>query len=144
MKTARLCVIALVPLIGCGESKDPGGDAASGRPQSPIVTTVAELIREYRTDAIDADQKYKDKLVEVSGVVALPPEPGATVIDVVGYKGGRGTEFIGQGFVMADFDNKDHHKLDGLKKDQAITVKGACSGRAGMSIILHHCDILTK
>ena len=103
--------------LGVGEeksiTKDVQGQAASYK------VTAVELYKEYDANSVAADQKYKDKVLEVSGKICNIGED----ITGVPYIVLAGDEY-GMTGVQCFFG--DENVVAGLAKDQQITVNGKC------------------
>lgn len=116
------------------ETQEQASDTpAVSEPQEPEYSlTVDQLCGEYEANEIAADEKYEDKVIELTGVVD----------DV-------GTEIMGSGFIMLAGDgfgnqaqcvmvNKD--EAASVTKGQTITLQGKIQGKMGW-VILEECTL---
>ncbi len=100
---------------------------ASSSPEAPaaIKVTAAELMQAYSDNKVKADDTYKDKTVEVSGVVS---EVGKDIMNSP-YVALKTKEMIYT--VQVYFTDEENKKLGDLKKGQSIKAIGKCTGALG-------------
>ena len=93
------------------------------------------LVREYSNNEVAADEKYKGKLLVVSGVI---DKIGKDIADAmyVELKGGGEFELRG---VQCYCD--DSHTLSGLSNGQWVKIRGTCDGLM-MNVQLKECEIV--
>jgi len=118
-----ILVIGILLLSACGE---PAPSPSTTQPAAPAVIEIsaAQLYEEYEANAIAADQKYKDKMLKVTGVVSSIDK------DVLGspyvvLTGGGEYEVWG---VQCTFSSAYEPQLAKLTKGQVVTVTGKCKG----------------
>lgn len=119
-------------IIGQNSEKDePEKKRPQSRSDNQSEQTVShnvsanQLYREYESNEVAADRKYKGKIVVVSGVIR---DIGKDILDnayvVIG----------GEGFldgVQCTFEKPDETSLASLSKGQRVTIKGFVSGKMG-------------
>lgn len=125
------------------QAKPSGTSTPIASPTPEISLTAATLISAYEDNEIAADQRYKDKIVVVTGVIEdfgedlFDDEYIAITYDPVNMDDwsaiGINCRFIDRGF-----DN-----VTRLSKGDAITVRGRNKGDPGFTIVLEECTILT-
>lgn len=103
--------------IGSGVESEP---EISVETSTDVVITAYKLYNDYQSNEIAADQSYKGKVIEVTGVIRdigndLMDEPYITL---------AGDEFIGD--VQCYLKNKSD--AINLSKGQFVKVKGLCDG----------------
>jgi tRNA_anti-like len=142
MRTAPRAVTFLMMLtlaFGCNKPKPP---STPSEPPKPVATlTSDELIAEYQKNEVGADQKYKDKLIEVTGKVAEVKK------DLFGrYFVGLGTAHEGEMFdVMCYLDPSAEADAGKLQKSDTTTIMGLCQGRTGGIVLnLKVCVIVKR
>lgn len=141
-------VIGAIGSIGNDEtdSKQPKPASTSTPRPTPtpeISLTAADLISAYEDNELAADNRYKDKIIVVTGViedfgedffddayVAITYDP--TNMDDWSVLG------INCHFIDSDFD-----KVTRLSKGDVITVRGYNKGDPGFTIVFEECTILT-
>lgn len=104
--------------------------------QTPSYRLSADkLYSEYDANEVAADNKYKGKVVVVSGTIR---DIGKDIIDqayiVIG----------GDGFldgVHCVFTEDQHSSFDRLSKGQNVTVKGEVSGKIMGSVLMNKCTL---
>jgi len=132
-------VLMLSAVVGCNKPKSSSPPAEEPKPVATL--TSDELIAEYQKNEVGADQKYKDKLIEVTGKVAEIKK------DLFGrYFVGLGTAHEGEMFdVMCYLDPSSEADAGKLQKGETATIKGLCQGRTGGIVLtLKVCKIVPK
>jgi hypothetical protein len=98
--------------------------------------TAAALYKEYDDNALAADRKYKEKVLEVAGQIERIDDKGFTA--TVELKTDAEGETVDCKFALDQQNNLVH-----LKPGQHVTIRGKCKGRADDSPTLEKC-ILVK
>jgi tRNA_anti-like len=130
---APLCAV----LIGCNKGKTPAPPEPELKPVASL--TADQMLDEYKKNEVGADQKYKDKFVEISGQVAEIKK------DLLGrYFVGLGTSHEGEMFdVMCYLDASAYDDAGKLKKGDNVKLRGACEGRpGGLTLTFKRCWIV--
>lgn len=143
-------VIVVLYVIGNSASKPSDNiQSTAGQPvkdqtekpkaveESVIKVTALQLYADYEANEVAADAKYKNKIVEVSGVinnigkdimdtpyVSLNSDPKTTIFTV-----------------QCMFPKSGQEQLTALSKDSDIVLKGKVSGKMG-NIIINECSIV--
>jgi tRNA_anti-like len=144
----KLCWIAVLALpaavlIGCTKAKAPAPSEEKIVPVAKL--TADELIAEYGKNQIAADQKYKDKPIQIEGIVS---DIGAISLagTYIGIGAGTEGEFAIMCFLYKnDADEKGvkavMDKAAKLNKGDRVKLIGKCEGKAaGLgNIYLRHC-----
>lgn len=99
------------------------------------VLTAETLYKEYESDETIADQKYLNKVIEVSGTIkgALLDDKG-----MVGVQLEVGDEDLG---IICEFEEKYKFKTDDLPNGNSIKLKCFCTGKL-MDVVLNRCVIV--
>jgi hypothetical protein len=133
---AALCLVT-VSLCGCQKVGPPTG----AEPVAPAVKVKAgDLLKEYGTNAVAADGKYKDKVIQVSGkfgsaqkvplygysVQLLPEEAGDVNLSGV------------QCFIVESAEAD----VGKLKEMQPITMQGQCDGQVLGQVKMTKCTLV--
>ena len=117
-----------------------GLEKSKSVPPNPSISVSAEqLISEYKDNEIAADQKYKGKLIQVTGRV---DHVGKDIVDsmYVTVKGKGKYEFV---TVQCFFDDSWATRLSYLSEDYPITVQGTCDGKFG-NVLLKSCEFPSR
>jgi hypothetical protein len=116
----------VVPTPSSGQNS-AGTKTAASTPEAPaaIKVTATDLMQAYVDNKVKADDTYKDKTVEVSGVIS---EVGKDIMNNP-YVALKTKEMIYT--VQVYFTDEENKKLGELKKGQAIKVTGRCDGALG-------------
>jgi len=135
----RLSSLAAVfAAVGCSAnvSTPPGGTS-----QKPDFTlTAVDIAKEFETDKAAAN-KYKDKLVEIDGVVNfLTPRPSDTVVTLFGYKADPMKP--NERFIMAVFDKPEVEKVLALAKGQKLKLRGKVQGDFAGHVSVIECVVV--
>jgi hypothetical protein len=139
----RIAVLAVLAalLTGCTKVRS---STQKEEPIKPVATLTADqLLDEYKKNEVGADQKYKDKPVQITGKVSEVRK------DLFGrYFIGLGTAQEGEMFdIMCYLSNdKETEEATGkLQKGQTVTLVGNCQGRAGgLALNLKYCFFPTE
>jgi hypothetical protein len=112
-------------VLACdGASSSSGGSSASASAEASVKVDAATILKEYEANEVAGDNKYKDKIVEITGVVE---SVGKDLLDDVYISVGTGAEF--EIATVQCFITKDHvEKSASLQKGQKITVTGRVDG----------------
>ena len=103
--------------------------------QAPVhKLSAAQLWAEYDANEVAADQKYKGKVIEVSGQV---DNIGKDITDAIYVTLSTG-EYLAN--VQCFFSDKHADAAAQLRKGQAITVRGRCDGML-MNVFVKGCVI---
>lgn len=103
-------------------------------PEEIIKISAQELYAKYEANEIAADELYKDKILEVSGII---DSIGKDIMDSM-YVTLKTDNIIGS--VQCMLANSEISKAVNLKKGSSILVKGKNSGLL-MNVILRNCTI---
>jgi hypothetical protein len=110
-------------------------EAAAETPkQADIVISAPQLYKDYEANGVAADQKYKGKLVEVSGTV---DNIDKDILDEI-YVTLKGDEYFGS--VQCYFADEFTDQTAKLTKGQKLTVIGTCDGKI-MNVLMKDCSI---
>ena len=121
--------------VGSMESEEKTQKAVTS--QDPVATlTAKELFKAYEDNEVSADAKYKDKIVQVSGVIE---DIGKDLTDSI-YVILR-VDPHGIGGIQCFFSDSDAGRVANFRKGQHLTVKGKCSGKM-MNVLIRGCVIL--
>jgi hypothetical protein len=124
-----LCGLILFGILAVG-SVDTDEDTKSVQAKPASFTLSADgLYAEYKSNEVAADQKYRGKIVVVSGVIR---DIGKDIMDnayiVIG----------GSGFldgVQCTFTKVEESSVARLSKGQRVTVKGEVGGKMGNVLV---------
>jgi hypothetical protein len=141
MRTAPRAVMILLMLtfVGCNKPKPPSPPAELPKPEHTL--TAEQLLGDYQRNEVGADQKYKGKLIQVSGMVA-----GIKKAPLLGYYVGLGSPQEGDMYDIMCFLHPDAEADAGqLKIGDKVTVMGMCEGKAaGFQLNLRKCAIVKE
>lgn len=115
-----------------------GSKAPSSKAEiQAIAITAEELLNSYKENEVSADNQYKNKVLEVSGVVKTV---GKDIMDEPYVTLGTDNEFE---IISVQCYFKDPAELDkvaNLKPGEEITIVGTCSG-SSINVLLKKCII---
>ncbi|MDX1956176.1 MAG: hypothetical protein SFU20_11640 [Chitinophagaceae bacterium] len=87
-----------------------------------------DFLKEYQTDSKNANLKYTEKIVEVSGIVSATEAADSSInIKIADTTSGS--------YVIFAFQDKDMNEARSVKPGDLVTIKGSCSGGVYSSIL---------
>lgn len=117
----------------------PQGDTAPAAPDDKaIVLSAADLDRDYESNEIDADRKYRDKRVEISGRVKRVADdvtPGRVTLVLDGLPAAS---------VNCDFPLSEKPKLATLATGDEVVVRGRCKGKVRDAVTVEDCTRVSR
>jgi tRNA_anti-like len=124
-----VCVAALsLCAVFVGGCNKPKPKATTDTKIVPDVTVTADqLLADYKANHIGADQKYKDKKVQITGKYA-----GTGNVALAGDYVGLGSAHEGEFDVMCFLEKDDPattKKAASLKEGDSVTLVGVCEGK---------------
>lgn len=111
--------------------------------EKPIVITCEEMCTQYHVNSVDARNRFKGKLLEITGTVEAVVEDGArTYVHLKGKPPGRDDFFVDR--VYAYFPNPQH--MAGLRKGDRVTFvgRGGDWNTSGRLAEIHGCRPVPK
>jgi hypothetical protein len=128
-----MILAAMAPKNDCGTSKEATKEVAnSAASNAPVVDVSArKLFADYDANEVSADDKYKGKVLRVSGTIGTI---GKDITDT------PYVEFSGDGVMGVQCMFDDTGVLGSLKKGQKLTVRCKGDGKMG-NVILRGCMI---
>lgn len=135
--------IGVIVFIGLWRACESGGpsvsesDVASTAPA--VSVSAAQLAADYQANEVAADEKYKQRIIEVSGAVDTI---GKDITDTIYVTMQTGEEYA---IVKPQLFFSDQHKDEAaaLRKGESLTVKCRCDGKF-MNVLLRDCVIETS
>ena len=139
MRTARnlassLTVAAFVA-VAIGSSSEKQVETEIANVPAAVTVSAKDLFEDYKANEIAADQKYKDKVLEVTGIV----DSIAKDITDTMYVALKADQYIGS--IQCYFDDAHGGQLANLKKGMKVSVKGKCVGKM-MNVLLKGCVLV--
>ena len=113
-----------------------GGSNSSGK---AIKVSAIQLFEDYSANEVAADEKYKGKTLEISGMVN---DIGIDITKTmyVTFNLGRQLEIM---TVQCYFDDNHKGDLAKLSKGQSVMIRGSCAGKL-FHIMVKDCELVTK
>ena len=135
---SRVTLLGLIlVLLGCRSRTAP----TPGPSNAPAVSVKAgELLKEYSTNAVAADAKYKGKLVQVSGKFGSAQKAPLLgyAVQLLPEDASEGNVSAVQCFIVEDA-KEDVAKL---QPEQRITIQGTCDGQVLSQVKLSQCSLI--
>lgn len=136
-------IIAVIVIIiwagSSGSKKNTNSTNTQGAPtaQTEVATkvTATTLMKDYEANEVAADQKYKNKLLEVTGTINTI---GKDLLDNPYISLVSNNPILG---VQCMFDKDKASELASLSKGASVTLQGTDSGKMG-NIVLKDCTIV--
>jgi hypothetical protein len=109
---------------------------AEAKPEDIITISSSQLFAEYKANDINADRKYKGKILQVSGTAE---HISRDIVDniYVTLKGGQYEIFSIQCFFSDQFEDQAAQ----LRPHQYLTIRGRCDGKFG-NVMIKDCIIV--
>ena len=125
-----LLVVVLGVAFGYYQYNKPHKDI--NKASSDLKIEAPQLFNEYSNNEATANEKYLDKIVEITGVVreVSPDEEGNTSVTL-----DSGSEMFG---VICQLDNLTEQKKTEFEIGETVTFKGICTGML-MDVVLVRC-----
>ena len=101
---------------------------------SAMEVSPKQLYADYQDNEVAADLKYKDKTLEVKGVI---DDIGKDIMDEIYITLKTGEMF---GNIQCTFDDSHVKEAAALKKGQHVTVRGNCDGKF-MNVLMSDCTL---
>jgi len=133
-------IIVLAVIIPKGDSKPVSASPSVESPEvseALISVSASDLYTQYDENEVNADKLYKDKLLQLSGVV-----------DSVSVTLGQIQVIINDGqewslvMVFCDFEDYQSDAVSALKKGDNVIIQGRCRGKA-LTPALDDCAIIS-
>lgn len=121
-------VVVLALMCGCGEPYTSMPVTGEG-----IKITASDLYQAYLDDEVAADELYRDKLLEVTGEVAVSRNVLGTFYVILGQE----SLFEVWGIQCAMRDARDPGLYE-LEKGDEVTIRGYCDGYR-VDVVLKEC-----
>ena len=139
MKTLTLItsvIFFILIALRCEDTSETSEVDVGSKPTDVKITAV-KLFKDYESNEVAADEKYKNKILEVTGTIEdISVVLGQIFIDL---KTGE-YELTS---IHCSFSDTHKSKIAKLRKGQSVTVKGRCTGMLlNLGITLEKCVIL--
>jgi hypothetical protein len=133
---ASVVLLGLMVLLALGSGKTPEQESKSVKSESPAIEVAApKLFADYNANEIAADDKYKGRVLVVSGTVE---DLGKDIMDQM-YLTLKTDDVIKS--VQAFFAAEHKSRLASMKKGDSVRVKCRCDGKFG-NVILKDCSLM--
>jgi hypothetical protein len=127
---AIIILLALVTVSGClGAKPEPF--------KEPIRVNAEQLRWAYHRNEATAEAKYKDKVLEVTGVIYRLGK-NTSDIPFVFLTDGSENMWVG---VICYFEKSYKDQISLLNKRQTLTVWGRCAGKLYENVLLKNCSL---
>ncbi len=136
-RSARLLTaLAAALFLACAGSFSSWKSGGAGPANTPTSVTAVQLAQDYRTlGPGEADKKYKDKILEVTGMVhAVANDAGNTISVVLSDERGMPID------VKCWFEGDDKALFAQIKPGRSATIQGKCEGRTS-GVMLRKCKL---
>lgn len=136
-------VLVVILLIVAGSAMPKTPEHAVAKKETPkvvkeaIKVTAVTLVADYKANEVAADAKYKNNLVEVSGIVK---NIGKDIVDNPYITLSDGEQYSITS-VQCMFSKSDEVDLAKVSQGERITLQGEVSGKLG-NVLLNDCSII--
>lgn len=134
-RLVSLSVVLLFVLLGLGSADTENAVETSVSTAAPDVEVSAPvLFSDYESNEVAGDEKYKGKILLVSGSV---DDISKDITDTLYISLDAGQTF---GSVQCFFADEHTDELSQVRKGQYVTIQGRCDGKLG-NIFLRGCSL---
>jgi hypothetical protein len=142
-------LLAFLAPLSCGPKNEPpapGGSRPPIKPPEeppPLAVSAEQLAKDYHADQAAADKKYKDKTLEVEGVVTslVNYDLGGAMVLLKGIHDGVDEKLVVVP-TACFFGKANSGKASTVSKGQKITVRGLCQGKHAEGPGVWNCEVL--
>lgn len=135
-------ILITVILSACGGSSDDGGNGEATSVmdrEADISVSAIRLYQKYDQNEVAADEKYKGKILEVSGVV---DEVGTDILDKVYVALKTTTGKYNVISVQCYFPESRKNQAGQLSSGQQVSINGKCEGKPAINVELKDCFVV--
>lgn len=123
--------------IASGQKEKENQVAEKSKTEAAIQIASSKLDSEYEANGVAADNKYKDKVLEVSGTVLSIDKNIVDESEIIVKLSGL-NEYIG---ISCYFDASHSAETANLSKGQNVKIKGICDGKV-VGVNLKGCSLV--
>lgn len=127
-----LIFVAIVFFVYVAVYNKPHVDVYKSSPGISLTSDI--IVEDFENNETLANSKYLEQIIQVTGTISevvITKDKGVIVLNASNALGN----------VMCHVSASEHQKINALKKDQEITMKGICTGYL-MDVILVKCVIV--
>jgi hypothetical protein len=140
MKQLVCCALFLALALSPSGCRKANTGAAAAPPPPAIKVKAGDLLKEYSTNAIAADGKYKDKVIEVTGKFNSVQKAIGLGFDLQLLA--EDADELNAVFVHCFLTEAGQTEAGKLKGGEKITVQGTCDGQYLAQVKLSKCTIV--
>ncbi|MFZ9586155.1 MAG: OB-fold protein [Crocinitomicaceae bacterium] len=121
--------------VASGQEETEKTVEEKSKTEKPVIVSSVQLYEDYEANQVAADEKYKDKVVQVSGtIIDISKNPIDEDEIIVKLNGLIDNEYEIMG-VSFYFDKSHASEVASLSKGADLTIKGLCKGSViGVSV----------
>lgn len=137
-----LLLLCLLPLTGCGKGGDAPTPAVAPDAKPAVAVQVGPLEREFLENGIAANEKYRDRVLDVTGYAVM----------VTDHEDGRGLVSLADFFTPLPqdrtweagcvFNAAEKGQLAPVKPGDKVIVRGLCRGLWKGRVLLEGCRLI--
>ena len=128
-------VAPVIGVIGSPGRREDNSIDQDPRGQTPL-KTADELMNDFSNDETDANNRYNDKMVRVSGIIKSIQQNNSIQTIFLSTSSALCS-------IICHFDGKHKGQLNQLKPWQGVVVKGVCAGIL-KHVVLEKCELERK
>lgn len=114
--------------------------ATAANSAETIGISAAQLLRDYEAGEIAANNKYKNRILDIGGRIADIGKDATGIPYIALGAENRNASRV----IRCLFAAEDARKLERLSKGDDISIRGKCDGMTGNAIVVRDSKILTK
>ncbi|MBJ7391862.1 MAG: hypothetical protein JHC85_09860 [Chthoniobacterales bacterium] len=128
-----LLIFTAMALLAAGSADSEEKTQRVKSSEALVTISAVQLYGQYETNEVEADNRYKGKVVTVTGEIE---NIGKDLTDEAYVSLGTGNILFS---VQCFFGESEEHSFTSLRKGQQLTIKGRCDGKFG-NVFLQDCS----
>ena len=138
--SSAICLIIFSILVIGSGGNDEEVEAEIGNKAAEAKMSATQLWTEYDDNEVLADENYKGKILEVSGVIEDIAKDFSD--DIYVDLKGNSAQYSSHQSVRCYFSDDHVKAASKLTKGQSLTVKGKCDGKSVLDVVLRGSQIV--
>jgi hypothetical protein len=129
-----LLIFTVMALLAAGSADSEEKAQRVKSSEASVSTSAVQLYAQYEANEVEADNKYKGKVLAVTGVAG---DIGKDIMDEAYVLLSSG-DALGMFGVQCFFSESEEQNFSNLRTGQQLTIKGRCDGKFG-NVFLKDC-----
>lgn len=130
-----LLIFTAMALLAVGSADSEEKTQRVKSSEAEVAVSAVQLYGQYEANEVEADNRYKGKVLAVTGVIG---DIGKDIVDQAYVLLSAG-DALGMFGVQCFFDKSEEPNFGNLRTGQQLTIKGRCDGKFG-NVFLKDCS----